>query len=270
MAGSVAVPQVAPVAERYAGRVAVVTGGASGIGAATVARLLDEGAAHVAVLDLAPGGDAGAPVGSRTSALETDVADPRAVEAAFAAVVAAQGRVDVVVHAAGVDDPALKQALRAAREAGGPVDVFRHLGDDAWRRVLSVNLDGTFHVLRAALDVMVPQGHGVVVTVASSAAYDALEGYAPYAASKAGVKALSQSVAKEAARHGVRVTTIAPGPVVTPMTERTPSSVRPDDDAPREPASAAEIADTICFLASPGAANLVGAVLLSNGGRFTV
>ena len=85
-------------------------------------------------------------------------------------------RVDVVVHAAGVDDPESKAAISRSREAGEPVDVLRTVSDQAWRRLMSVNLDGTFNVLRAAARVMVPQGSGTIVTVSSSAAFDALTG----------------------------------------------------------------------------------------------
>jgi 3-oxoacyl-[acyl-carrier protein] reductase len=136
---------------------------------------------------------------------------------------------------------------------------------------MAVNLDGTFHVLRAAVRAMRFQGSGAIVTVGSSAAFDTLVGYPHYAASKAGVHALSQSVAKEAIAFGIRVNTVAPGPVDTPMASRTPQAVR---DALASTgslgyASADELADNICYLCCPTASNVVGAVLLSNGGRFT-
>ena len=108
-----------------------------------------------------------------------------------------------------------------------------------------------------------------LVTVGSSAAYDTLIGYPHYAASKA-VHALSQSVAKEVIAYGIRVNTVAPGPVDTPMAGRTPGAVRTAMEATGAYASADDLADNICYLASPGAKNVVGAVLLSNGGRFTV
>ena len=112
---------------------------------------------------------------------------------------------------------------------------------------------------------------GAIVTVSSSAAFDTLVGYGPYAASKAGAQALSQAAAKELAAFGVRLNVVAPGPVDTPMAGRTPAGLRQVMTAPgvRGYASPEEIADNICYLAGPGAANVVGAVLLSNGGRFT-
>ncbi|MDO9398705.1 MAG: SDR family oxidoreductase, partial [Herbiconiux sp.] len=143
---------------------------------------------------------------------------------------------------------------------------------EAWRRVMAVNLDGTFHVLRAAVREMRHAGAGRIVTVGSSAAFDTLVGYPHYAASKAGVHALTQSVAKEAIAFGIGVNTVAPGPVDTPMAARTPTAVRQAMAASGAVcyASAEQLADSICYLASPGASNVVGAVLLSNGGRFTV
>jgi 3-oxoacyl-[acyl-carrier protein] reductase len=150
--------------------------------------------------------------------------------------------------------------------------VLSTLTDAAWRRIMSVNLDGTFHVLRAAVQAMRPFSAGRIVTIGSSAAFDTLVGYPHYAASKAGVHALTQAVAKEAIAFGIRVNTVAPGPVDTPMAARTPSAVREAMAASGALgyASAAQLADNICYLASPGASNVVGAVLLSNGGRFTV
>ena len=178
----------------------------------------------------------------------------------------------MVVHAAGVDDPESKAVLNQARANGEPVDALRHVSDQTWRRLMSVNLDGTFHVLRAAARVMVPRRSGTIVTIGSSAAFDTLTGYGPYAASKAGAQALAQAAAKELIAFGVRVNTVAPGPVDTPMASRTPAGLRQEMAAPGSLGYAApeEIADSICYLASPGATNVVGAVLLSNGGRFTV
>ncbi|WP_326758015.1 SDR family oxidoreductase [Streptomyces phaeochromogenes] len=119
---------------------------------------------------------------------------------------------------------------------------------------------------------MAPRRSGAIVTVGSSSAFDAPVGYPHYAASKAGAHALSQAVAKEAIAFGVRVNTVAPGPTETGMAARTPAALRQDLDDPRvRPyATAGEIADVALFLASDEAANLVGAVVLANGGRFTV
>ncbi|MPY56068.1 SDR family NAD(P)-dependent oxidoreductase [Streptomyces spongiae] len=256
----------------FAGRVALVTGAGSGIGAAVARGLALKGAEVVVAADI--DGPAVASVAEGLAggrAVTLDVGDAEQVDGVFDEVVRAHGRVDVVVHAAGVDDPAVKQWLADAVLAGRPPEVTTRLGVEAWRRVLRVNLDGTFHVLRAALHAMRPNRSGAVVTFGSSAAFDALTGYPHYAASKAGVHALSQSVAKEAIAFGVRVNTVAPGPTETAMAAHTPEVLRRGfaDPRVRPYATPEEIADIALFLASDEAANLVGAVLLANGGRFT-
>ena len=259
---------------RFEGAVALVTGGGSGIGAAVSKRLVREGCeiVFVADRDLVGAEEVVSAVGVKNArALELDITDSDAVDTAIESIVGTFGRLDVVVNTAGVDDPAAKGLIQAAQVSGEPVDVFRTLGNDAWRRIMSINLDGTFHVLRAATRAMIPVGRGSIVVVGSSAAIDTLSGYAHYAASKAGVHALAQSVAKEVAEFGVRVNVVAPGPVDTPMAGRTPDAVRQAmaKSGAVGYASADELADNILYLASPGASNVIGAVLLSNGGRFT-
>ncbi|MFH9552153.1 SDR family NAD(P)-dependent oxidoreductase [Streptomyces sp. NPDC017435] len=259
-------------AGRFDGRVALVTGAGSGIGAAVAGRLAGQGAEVFTVDVDGPAAQAVAKKLPRAQPLTVDVAEPAQVDRAFAEVSRRHGRLDIVVHAAGVDDVTAKEWIAEALVAGRPPEVTGRLGDDGWRRVMRVNLDGTFHVLRAALRAMVPHRSGAVVTVGSSSAFDTLAGYPHYAASKAGVHALSQSVAKEAIAFGVRVNTVAPGPTETGMAARTPAALRHGFAGPRvRPyATPEEIADIAVFLASDESANLVGAVLLANGGRFTV
>jgi len=259
--------------DRFAGQVALVTGGASGIGAAVARRLDAEGCSVVVVADVDETGAKEVTGSCRVGiARKVDVADHVEVDRVVQDVVDEHGRLDVIVHAAGVDDPESKAAINRSREAGEAVDVLRLVTDRTWRRLMGVNLYGTFNVLRAAARVMVPRRSGAIVTVSSSAAFDTLTGYGPYAASKAGAQALSQSAAKELAAFGIRVNVVAPGPVDTAMAARTPQSLRQTMTSAngRGYASPDEIADSICYLASPGASNVVGAVLLSNGGRFTV
>jgi 3-oxoacyl-[acyl-carrier protein] reductase len=260
------------VEQPFAGKIAFVTGAASGIGAAVARRLAAKGAESVmladrdtvAVTSVAAELTVGCPV-------SVDVADAVQVNEAVAQLVRDHGRLDVVVHAAGVDDPTAKQVIADALLAGRPPDVTAHLDDAAWRRVLSINLDGTFHVLRAAMRAMIPNRAGAIVTVGSSSSFDAPVGYAHYSASKAGVHALSQSVAKEAIAFGIRVNVVAPGPTATGMATRTPDALRRSFADPwvRPYATPEEVAEIALFLAGDGAANLVGAVLLANGGRFT-
>lgn len=257
---------------RFAGRVALVTGAGSGIGAAVAGRLAGEGALVVAADIDGPAAEAVAKELPGALAFTVDVADAGQVERSVDEALRAHGRLDVVVHAAGVDDPEAKQWIAEALSSGLPPEVVTRLDGSAWERVMRVNLYGTFHVLRAAVRAMVPNRSGAIVTIGSSAALDAPAGYPHYAASKAGVHALSQSVAKEAIAFGVRVNTVAPGPTETGMAARTPAALRQGfaDPRVRPYATAGEIADIALFLAGDEAANLVGAVLLANGGRFTV
>lgn len=257
---------------RFADAVAVVTGGASGIGAAVARQLAAEGSRRVHVVDLAR--EAAETVAGEIGGVAhgVDVSDPAAVRQLFEQVAADDGGVDVVVHAAGIDDPVAKSHIYEAAEKGEPVDVLSRLEDDTWRRIHAVNLDGTFHILREAVRVMRPAGSGSIVTVGSSAAFDTLVGYPHYASSKAAVHALSQSVAKEVIHFGIRVNTVAPGPVDTAMAARTPEAVRKrmNSGSAFGYATAEQLSESILYLASEHASNIVGAVLLSNGGRFTV
>jgi 3-oxoacyl-[acyl-carrier protein] reductase len=258
------------MADRFDGKVALVTGAGSGIGAAVARGLARQGATLVlADVDETSVGKVAAELGCL--ARPVDVVDADRVDGVVADAVSAHGRLDVVVHCAGVDDPVAKERIAERLAAGRPPDVTAELTDDRWRRVLAVNLDGTFHVLRAALRVMVPRRSGAIVAVGSSAAFDAPAGYGHYAASKAGVHALAQAIAKEVVGHGVRVNVVAPGPTETGMAARTPAALRDSmaSSLVRPFATAEEIADVALFLAGDGAANLAGAVLLANGGRFT-
>jgi 3-oxoacyl-[acyl-carrier protein] reductase len=259
-------------AGRFEGKVALVTGAGSGIGAAAARQLAAEGARVVVLADL--NGEAVTAVAEELpagQAVPLDVSDADAVDGALADVVREHGRLDVVVHAAGVDDPQAKQLIADALVEGRPPEITDRLSDAAWRRVMRINLDGTFYVLRAAVQVMRPVKAGAIVVIGSSSAFDTPVGYPHYAASKAAVHALSQAVAKEVIASGIRVNVVAPGPTETGMAARTPEALRSGfaDPRVRPYATPEEIADIGLFLASDAAANLVGAVLLANGGRFT-
>ncbi|MFJ2197953.1 SDR family NAD(P)-dependent oxidoreductase [Streptomyces violaceusniger] len=257
---------------RFADGVAMVTGAASGMGAAVARQLAAEGARAVVLADV--NGDGAAAVAEElpaARAVALDVTDAAGVDSAFQDVLRRHGRLDVLVHAAGVDDPEAKRRIADAAVEGRPVELTDSLDDASWRRVMRVNLDGTFHVLRAAVRVMRPRGAGAIVVIGSSSAFDAPVGYPHYAASKAGVHALAQAVAKEVIASGIRVNLVAPGPTDTGMAARTPEALRSAfaDPRVRPYATPEEISEIALFLAGDAAANLVGAVLLANGGRFT-
>ncbi|EQD83530.1 3-oxoacyl-[acyl-carrier protein] reductase [Saccharopolyspora erythraea NRRL 2338] len=258
--------------DAFAGKVALVTGAGSGIGRAAARQLARRGAAHVVFADVDAQAAAAAAEGvEQARCLGLDVADSTRVDDAVNALVAERGRLDVVVHAAGIDDPVAKQRLAEAVEGGHTFELIGRLSDETWQRMIAVNLTGAFHVLRAAVRHMCAQKSGSVVLVGSSSSFDAPVSHPHYAAAKAGVHALAQSVAKEVIAHDVRVNVLAPGPTDTAMARRTPEILKqaaPGSSVSRY-ATADEMAALALFLAGDEAVNVVGGVLLANGGRFT-
>ena len=201
------------------GIAAIVTGGASGLGAATAAMLARDGA-RVAILDLAAdAGEAKArELGGRF--LQTDVTDDASVAAALAAAEEAHGIARVLVNCAGVA-PAQKTVGRENKP---------HVLAD-FRRVIDINLVGTFNVLSkfaARLCAADPVGEerGVIVNTASVAAQDGQIGQAAYAASKGGIVAMTLPIARELAQHGIRVMSVAPGLFMTPLLAGLPAAVQ--------------------------------------------
>jgi NAD(P)-dependent dehydrogenase (short-subunit alcohol dehydrogenase family) len=183
------------------GKIALVTGGLSGIGAACAARLRSEGAV-VVVGDLAaPPADIGKVEEGGIASTWLDVADPASVAALVDAIAACHGRLDILVNSAGIgrDIPFLDT----------PLDVFD--------RLLAVNLRGTFIVGQAAARLMAAGGGGVIVNIASVSGMRGNAGRAAYGASKGGVIMLSQVMAVDLANRNIRVNVIAPGPIETPL-----------------------------------------------------
>ena len=201
---------------------AVVTGGASGLGEAT-ARALAARGAQVAILDLgrSKGADVAASLGGGAFFAEADVADEAAVGAALERAVERFGGVHVCVNCAGIGS-----AMRTVDKDGKPFDLR------VFRKTIEVNLIGTFNVLRLAASHMVKNApnadgeRGVVVNTASAAAFDGQIGQAAYSASKAGVVGMTLPIARDLAKLGIRVVTIAPGLFETPLLMTMPEPAR--------------------------------------------
>jgi 3-oxoacyl-[acyl-carrier protein] reductase/meso-butanediol dehydrogenase/(S,S)-butanediol dehydrogenase/diacetyl reductase len=235
------------------GRRAIVTGGGAGIGAAT-ARLLATRGARVAVLDRV--GDAARSVAAEIDghAIEVDVADPDATTTAVQQAAEVMGGLtDVVANAGtGLNKP------------------LHRYTDKEWRLVVGVNLDGTFHTLRAAIPILLDGGGGNLVTVATLNATRPLQGEAPYSAAKAGVVNLTATAALEYAPT-IRANCVSPGMIATNLT----SIITDDADftavaeagTPLQRIGAAqEVAEVIAFLCSDAASYITGQNLVVDGG----
>ena len=199
---------------------AVVTGGASGLGLATVRRLAGDGA-QVVILDLesSPGADVAAEVGGGVKFAAADVTDSDAVSAALD-LAEERAPVRVLVHCAGRGG-----ALRLVEKDGSPGSL------ELYETVVRVNLIGTFNVLRLAAARMaaadpVDEERGVCVLTASTAAYEGQIGQVPYASAKAGIAGMTIVAARDLASRQIRVCTIAPGPFDTPILARLPVAVK--------------------------------------------
>jgi len=246
------------VSMEFQDRVALVTGGASGIGKAVVRGLAADGAC-VGICDLNAAGaeEVAAEVGVGALAVAMDVTDTASVRAGVAQVVESLGAPDVLVNAAGWD--------RVMR--------FVETDEDFWDRVIAINFRGVVATCHTVLPYMVERGSGAVVNVASEAGRSGSSGEAVYSGAKGAVIAFSKAVAREVARYGVRVNVVAPGLTDTPFMQRNFDeghgklmeaivSATPL----RRMSTPEEVAEAILFLASDRAAFTTGETLSVSGG----
>ena len=239
--------------QEFEGLVAIVTGGASGIGAAVTRRLLESGA-HVAVLDLDV--DSAEP---SAFAVHADIGDDASVRSAVDAVVGRYGAIDVLINNAGI----------------GAQGTIEDNDDDEWARVFSVNVTGIARLTRAALPHLRASSHAAIVNTCSIAATAGLPHRALYSASKGAVLALTRAMAADHLREGIRVNCVNPGTADTPWVGRLLAKAS-DPDAERRAlearqphgrlVSVAEVADAIAFLASPRSGSTTGTSLAVDGG----
>lgn len=252
------------MAARVDGKVVLITGGASGLGAESARRLAREGAKVVLTDRVADAGQAVADAildaGGKAAFLTQDVTDEGRWGEVVEATLSLHGRLDVLVNSAGVGDGG-EPLLEATYEA--------------WRRILAINLDGTFLGMKAAAPAMAAAGGGSIINLSSILGKVGLPGASAYCASKGGVLMLTKSSALELAPVGIRVNSVHPGFIETPMVTRAFRDSENENEmrdmiisrhalgrlgAPRE------IADAIVFLASDESSFMTGSELVVDGG----
>jgi 2-hydroxycyclohexanecarboxyl-CoA dehydrogenase len=244
---------------RLEGRSGLVTGGASGIGAATAVRLASEGA-RVVVADIDADGAGKVAAEAGGEAVEMDVKDVESVRAAIASAARIVGPIDILVNNAGTDRFAF----------------FVDTDEETWDHVLGTNLRGTLACTHAVLPGMQERHRGAIVNVASEAGVVGTLAGATYAASKAGILGFTKAIARESARYAVRCNAVAPGPIDTPLlgaavdeSGALGARLRQgmiDATAMHRLGTPEEVAGAIAFLASDDASFVTGHTLTVSGG----
>ena len=238
------------------GKIAIVTGASRGIGAAIVKRLAADGATVVAVARSIETCEGAA------MCMKVDVSDTAQVDACVKATIEKFGRVDILVNNAGITKDGL----------------LMRMSDDDWDKVLGINLKGTFLFTRAVSRPMMknkgadgsPSG-GAIVNIASVVGLTGNAGQANYTASKGGVVALTKTVAKELGSRNIRCNAVAPGFIVSDMTDKLPEDVRAKyaETIPLKRFGAAEdIANCVAWLVGPESSYVTGQIISVNGGMF--
>jgi 2-hydroxycyclohexanecarboxyl-CoA dehydrogenase len=242
---------------RLDGKIAVVSGAASGIGRATAETLARAGA-HVILADVNSAEGEAAAGSLRASGLgadfrRVDLTDPASIEAFGREALSLRGRVDIVANVAG----------------WGKTEPFVRNTPDFWRRMIDLNLLGTIHLTRVFLDPMIERRAGKIVTVASDAGRVGSLGESVYSGTKGGVIAFTKGLAREMARFDINVNCVCPGPTDTPLMAAVPDKLKEAfarATPMRRLARPAEVADAILFFASDRSSFVTGQVLSVSGG----
>lgn len=242
---------------RFAGKLAIVTGGASGIGQAAAWRIVQEGG-RVAIWDMsAPDAALWAGLEDRMMVGRVDVSDPAAVDAAMAGVIARFGDPHMLIASAGIT---------------GPNELLESYPVDAWNQVIAINLNGIFHANKAVIPAMRRHGYGRIVNIASIAGKEGNPNASAYSASKAGVIGLTKSLGKELAKTGITVNCITPAAVRTAIFDQLKQEFI-DYMLTKIPmgrfGAIDEIVSMICWMASEECSFTTGAVFDASGGRAT-
>ena len=248
--------------DRFRDQVAIVTGGASGIGAATCRRLAAEGAQVViADIDRGRAQSLSTELGARTIAHQFDAADVTSIEALIEQTLRRFGRIDVLHNNAAISSPEIHARDR------NPIDITF----ETWDQIMAVNVRGYLAGCKYALPAMLAQGHGVIVNTASTGGFAGDITRMAYSVSKAAIVGLTRQIATHYGQQGIRCNAVAPGLVLTPGTQGSAAAVievmrrhllveeigAPDD-----------IAAVVCFLASEEARYINGQTLIADGGML--